>query len=240
MLLSTQLKALYMKPIYIMFQVGLPTDVINAACHGIAEMLTIANLSGKVKNFGVWRSSNWLTGNTLNAYESVDWYCSYALDENRNQLHCGKLMEALVAEPWQQNEPHLDIVILKDDLFDTGNNACNWCLGYGVRGYMAISSFNRIQNVSNNRRIQLECFKTIVMHEVGHMLGLVNENRTDIVDNLGWHCTNNKCIMRQGLRVYDWVQYTFERQQSSSPLCLHCQQDLRNYVSSQTIKAIPS
>lgn len=227
-----------MKPIYIMFQDGLSTDVTTIACQGIAEMLTLANVVGKVKvkNFGVWRSPNWRTGNTLNAYESVDWYCNNALDKSRNQLHCSKLAMSLITEPWQKLEPHYDVVILKDDLYDDDTS---FVFGYSWGG-QAVSSFCRFQKYVTDKRMQLEVFKTIVMHEVGHMLGLVNENRNDIVYSLGWHCTHGKCLMRQGLELNAWIQYTHDRLQSSSPLCSHCQEDLRNYVSWQSSKAAVS
>jgi predicted Zn-dependent protease len=226
-----------------MTEPGVPPSHSNAVLEGLAEILNLAHVGNdmQVKNFGVWRNHNWLSNNTLLDYQSVDWYIGYALDKSRNQLHCGKLMEALVTEPWQEAEPHLDVLVLKSDLYDTGKNAVSWCFGYGIEGYMAISSVNRFQKwLPNDLALQVECFKTIVMHEVGHMLGLPNSNRRDIEDNLGWHCINNNCIMRQGLNIQAWIRITEDRLRSDTPLCPHCQQDLRNYVASQNKKAVVS
>ena len=213
-----------------MFEEDVSSIQQNLVLQGVAEILNLAKVgnSVQVKNFGIWRNTNWLTGNILNAYQSVDWYCGYSRNKERNQLHCGKLYEAITTEPWQETQPHHDILILKSDLYD---NDVNWCFGYAVLGQMAVSSVYRFEKwLHNDYSMQRECFKTIIMHEVGHMLGLVNENRTDIEYNLGWHCTNNNCIMRQGLTINAWVQYTHERLNMGKSLCPHCQSDLRNHI----------
>jgi len=217
-----------MKPIYLMFEEGVSSSQHNKVLEGLTEILNMGNVSSNtdIQSFGVWRGNDWLSGNTLNEYQSVDWYCARALNQERNQLNVKQLIYDLVTEPWQKQQSHCDIVITQRDLYADG---CNFILGIGDNDNdFAISSAYRFKHLDEFTRN--ECLKTISMHEICHMLGVVNENRTNIEYNLGWHCLDSKCIMRQGVTVEAWVQYTRDRLNAESPLCSCCQNDLHTYV----------
>ncbi len=71
--------------------------------------------------------------------------------------------------------------------------------------------------------MEIECTKTVVMHEFGHVLGLLPENRTeDIVkEDTGTHCENS-CVMRGGFYgLGDWIEYTLNRM-LNGPYCSKC------------------
>lgn len=65
------------------------------------------------------------------------------------------------------------------------------------------------------------------MHEIGHVLGIPNENkRNNSIKSLGNHCPN-VCVMRQGLRVpEDWMKMTNDRIKGGKSLCNECINDL--------------
>lgn len=71
--------------------------------------------------------------------------------------------------------------------------------------------------------MRIECTKTVVMHELGHVLGLIPEKRTENIEeeSTGTHCTNS-CVMRGGVDgLGDWIEYTLNRYQSG-PYCSKC------------------
>lgn len=91
-----------------------------------------------------------------------------------------------------------------------------------------VVSTHRFRGLDDKTRY--ECVKTETMHELGHVFGLIPQDRAEDVDySLGKHCTN-VCTMRQGLRVpIDWIIYSGERVTSGRAFCNRCTQDLRNF-----------
>ena len=217
------------RPVYLMHEEGLEQDHLLAVLNAIQAVLRAAGVAANVEvhNFGVWRNSGWLEGNTLTNWNSVDWYLAHALDASRNdhQLHGGHLLKLLNNEPWQKAKPHYDIVVTHSDIYD---GDCNFCIGLAVHGLGTVISTNRFRS-GLDERSQYECIVTETMHEVGHVFGLVPGDRTDNVEmSLGLHCTN-KCIMRQGLKVpHDWVKITNDRL-AGHEFCSACQRDLRRF-----------
>jgi predicted Zn-dependent protease len=76
-----------------------------------------------------------------------------------------------------------------------------------------------------------ECAKTIVMHTLGHVFGLIPMTRfIAFEENFGRHCTNT-CIMRQGLIfLNNWVQFTRDRL-AGTAFCPECTRNLKEYFS---------
>lgn len=76
--------------------------------------------------------------------------------------------------------------------------------------------------------LRRECMKTEVMHEVGHVFGLVPDSRKEADERIGLHC-KDVCTMRQGITVpTDWIRNTGDRL-SHGPFCAHCTSDLREF-----------
>jgi predicted Zn-dependent protease len=71
--------------------------------------------------------------------------------------------------------------------------------------------------------MRIECTKTVVMHELGHVLGLIPDGRKENIQtgDTGTHCKNS-CVMRGGLDgLGDWIEYTLNRQ-LNDPYCSKC------------------
>lgn len=213
------------KPVYLMSESDLHPLVIKKGLEGINEVIAITKHPSllSLKNFGTWRNDGWKIGNSLTKYNSVDWYIAFAQDNSRkaNQISSTHLQYALHNEPWQKNEQHYDIVFLKADIGDNDPNL-NFMCGFAVPRHMAIASTARFTELALEE--QAECFKTLVIHEVGHMFGLPGDRRTShVTHSLGKHCTNRKCVMRQGLTVpHDWINLTNDRLSVNTPFCTEC------------------
>lgn len=219
----------YSKPMYVMFQDGIPEDQRNAVISGIGSVLRLGGASClvQVSNFGTWREQGFHSNGSLVPYLSVDWYVEAGRRESkrRGQSYAKAILNQLWNEPWQKNSPHYDVVVVKDDIYDDG---ANFIIGGAIKGFGTVISTHRFQSLERN--IRLACLETETIHEIGHVFGLVPEDRTVNVErSLGLHCTS-RCVMRQGLSVpSDWIRYTHDRIESGQLLCPQCIADLRNY-----------
>ena len=217
------------KPIYVMHEDGVTPDHVVAVSKGIAAVLDAAGMRQRIEvhHFGAWRHAQWRQGTTLRPHCSVEWY----LDEGRKhskkdgQLYEPAISNALYNDPWQESQPHYDLVILKSDLYAEG---CNFIIGAALKGKFCLVSVNRFLGLSAKE--QEECIATETIHELGHVFGLPHDDRNDgaIEESLGGHCTN-RCTMRQGLVVpRDWQYMTTHRLQHG-PFCPTCKQELRQF-----------
>jgi predicted Zn-dependent protease len=216
------------RPVFLMHEEGLPEDELSAVLKGISLVLNFAKVSEKIKieNLRVWRQPNWATGAILSAWNSVDWYLGQAkiASEREGQIHGGFLLNLLCQEPWQKTRPHYDIVVLHRDIY---SHDCNFAIGLAIQGVATVISTYRFRKL--DPRTKYECIVTETMHEVGHVFGLIPDDRAEKVEeSLGRHCTNT-CIMRQGLLVpQDWVKITQDRFAGHN-FCKICLRDLRKW-----------
>lgn len=83
-----------------------------------------------------------------------------------------------------------------------------------------------------------EYFKNIVMHELGHSFDATHENRDNVVENLGAHCTDADCLMYE----YAYTKNSFEKRQqigADNPFCDDCMDSMRDFMEN-TLKMINS
>lgn len=216
------------RPVSVMFDTDVEEWEVEAVFEGLLQVMITADTPShmNVHNLSVWRGRNWLDNDGyLTDWNSVDWYIAYIKQYSRqNQLHGGKLLQLLYSEPWQESEPHYDIVVTSKDLYD---DDCRFCIGLAVPGFGTVVSTNRFRTLP--MQVAYHCIVTETMHEVGHVFGLVPETRTIHVEqSLGLHCTN-RCVMRQGLEVpYDWQTITADRLKGHA-FCTECSRDLQCY-----------
>lgn len=216
-----------MKPVYIMHGAGVTDAEFESVRHGVAELLRIGNvLDTSVHSFGLWRNEKWLNGQTLQNWQSVDWYLAWARKKSSraDQLNADYLLTLLFNEPWQKSAPHSDVLAVAEDLYCENTN---FVIGAALPDVATVISVARFRSL--DVRLKHECIKTETMHEVGHVFGLVPTERTTAVEeSLGKHCTNI-CVMRQGLRVPDdWIRISRDRL-AHGALCELCRRDLRQY-----------
>lgn len=100
-------------------------------------------------------------------------------DSGRRQYDAGKILSNLMQRSWVHRQTHLNMVVMKDDLF-----APNLNFVFGYADYVNhISVFSLARLVSKNKKLTLRRVLKIARHEIAHMYGLV-------------HCTSPFCVMR--------------------------------------------
>ena len=73
---------------------------------------------------------------------------------------------------------------------------------------------------------RMMAIRMVVQHELGHVFGMAaDENRSNTEDNLGIHCTNPGCVMRQGLSVGEWLRHARESYGAGMIYCPQCLAD---------------
>ena len=216
------------RPFHVVFDEGIDPLERQAVQRAVTEILALAGVADlmHVSDFHVWRERGYDQGGVLQPYLSVDWYIRRGRESSGSpgQLNVETMMFELAGEPWRK-VPHYDLMVVSADLTAKG---MNFVIGYGNRGIGAIASVARIRHLEPGLRG--ECIKTEIMHELGHVFGLIPRERTVAVEaQLGRHCANI-CIMRQGVNVPDdWIRITLDRLDSGAPFCPLCLRDLRSY-----------
>jgi predicted Zn-dependent protease len=209
----------HFKPVNVVHQAGVSAELVQVVLEAIAELLALGNADLPVRNFGAWEQNG-------EQYGGVEWYLDTArrMGSRQNQIHAGKLLTLMWNEPYQVSEPHYDVFIVNEDLYDDG---CNYVIGCAIHNFGTVISVNRFLGLE--AKLRRECVRTEALHEIGHVFGLIPEARTANVEmSLGKHCTNT-CTMRQGLSVpRDWIQITKERLEHGT-FCPQCFNDLRSW-----------
>lgn len=217
------------RPVFVMCEEGVSSPQLGAVIKGIREVLEIGDIEREVevRSLGIWRDLGYHKETVLVAWKSVDWYVDdarRATPHQTGQINGDRFITLLLNEPWQELEPHYDVVVLRSDLWAEGTN---FVIGLAVKGYATVISVNRFQALPMKE--QLDCITTEAAHEVGHVFGLVSDERTENVEmSLGKHCTN-RCTMRQGLNVpTDWQAITRDRLRHGM-FCAQCEKDLKGF-----------
>ncbi|MEO5928175.1 MAG: hypothetical protein ABIO72_05630 [Patescibacteria group bacterium] len=202
---------------------------------GVKEVISIAGATPYVpiRSFRAWRMEGWRVSNALVPYRSIDWYVAQGRESayRTTQLDCEIMLHECIDEPWQNKEPHYDMMVVSPDLHprSAGENA-NFVLGMSIEGVGTVLSTYRFISTELNTRNATECFKTTVMHELGHVFGLVKGERAMEGHWLHrQHCPpTRRCIMRQGLSVKEWALHTRDRLEYG-PFCPDCVKDLQSF-----------
>ncbi len=210
--------------LFIMRTPDVPAGEYGAAVQAVRQMVALSNSSLKLTDWDVWRAPNYLQNGKLVPHQSAEWYVASGYNSVRRQFDTDIIMYHLLEDPYQKSLAHFDIIITSADLFSTTHRV-NFALGMAVPYRAALISTFRFKETG---QYKLECIAQETYHETGHVLGLPNAQRTDLVQSLGNHCPN-PCAMKQGLSVpLDWVAMVKERQKSKNILCPTCLNDLRS------------
>jgi predicted Zn-dependent protease len=217
------------RPLNVVFQEGVTASQENSILIALHQMMELANVERYmlVNNFGVWRQPGYRREDrTFRPYMSIDWYTQrgHELSTRPNQVNANQVIGLLNSEPWQEYQPHYDLMVICDDMYSEG---CNFVVGLAQPNLGTIISTHRFLGVGSG--LQERCLQTVVYHEVGHVFGLPDNRSRNITESLGRHCTN-ECVMRQGLRVpHDWITFTQDRLRSNQPYCAECLQGLNQW-----------
>ena len=193
------------------------------------------SLDHPIKDFGVWRGENWNKDGKLEPWMSADWYVeSCMLERDRGhgkQIDADRLIDLLSTEPWKRNF-HYDVFVVGNDMtskaWSTGSYL-NFVVGIACRYNGTVISVNRFRELSGSMKHGV--LQTEAYHEIGHLFGLPDdERRSDLVAELGGHCPERGCSMKQGMTVpHDWIENTIDRANRGQPYCEKCVADLKDY-----------
>ncbi|MGW8317088.1 MAG: archaemetzincin family Zn-dependent metalloprotease [Bacteroidales bacterium] len=127
-------------------------------------------------------------------------------DPMRRQYNGNKMMNEL--DFWSGSEHVKNIALFRIDLF---NPILTYIFGQAsLNGNIGVASLYRLRNEQYGMKkddvLLLERFKKVIIHELGHMFGLV-------------HCHIPPCVMRSSTYVEDIDQ-------KSQHLCTKCRQEL--------------
>lgn len=215
-----------LKPVYVMQQKGVTPDEKAAVMDCLNEILSEAGVDGviEVKDFGEWHQND-------SDYGSAEWYVQKGREmgrqtEDGEQLNASTMVSLCASEPWREKEDHYDLFVCSSDLWEGFSNN-NFVIGLALRNNATVLSVARFRHPELDARTRRECVKTEVMHELGHVFGLVT-GRGRIEMSLGTHCAD-RCTMRQGITVPDdWVPISQDRLRYGA-FCKTCREDLRGY-----------
>ncbi len=198
-------------PVKVTIEPGIELFQKSAALEGISEVLKIAGVLDRIK---------------INEANNIEPYLLKAKDGGRGeQLNADIIDKKLWDEiAYLSNKNfYYNVIILRSDMYSDGTR---FITGLGTT-YRAIISINRFQRL--NRQDQVDCIKTVSIHEFGHACGLIPSSRINMVEeSLGKHCIN-PCTMQQGLRVPDdWIKISNDRKDNGT-FCRLCENDLKQF-----------
>lgn len=215
-----------LKPIHVMCEKGVTDRQVAVVIRAIEIALKVANVSVPIRNLGRWQTPGFWQNGRLLPYRSAAWYLMVGrlASRDRREIEGSAVFDKLCCEPWQEQEPHYDVLLLKSNLY-AGNT--NFALGLSQPGLGSIISAYQIFN-SSWRLDPHDVLGTVALHEIGHVFGAPDENRRTRLDySLGPHCLN-RCVMRQRLVLDEWQELTrdcFGR----GIYCPECAYDIRSH-----------
>ncbi len=216
------------RPLRVMHQEGVTFFQLRPVLDGIDEVLKLAMAKDRIEIFQMenWRSINYKQGSTLVPWKSFDWYLeeAKAKKSKTGKINPRHLLDLNMEDVQSHSVRTYTVMVVLSDL--TVPNF-GFVVGGSMRCVGAVISLHRFLPLVTP--LDAECIKTLTMHEVGHMFGLLPDDRTlDVEMSLGKHCTKI-CTMRQGLNVpRDWRKMTQDRLHYG-PYCQICQNDLVKY-----------
>lgn len=127
-------------------------------------------------------------------------------DPMRRQYNGNQMMKEL--ETWSPSEHVKNMALFRVDLF---NPILTYIFGQAsLNGNIGVASLYRLRNeqygMKKDDALLLERFKKVIIHELGHMFGLI-------------HCHVPPCVMRSSTYVEDIDQKDLH-------LCSSCRQEL--------------
>jgi hypothetical protein len=169
---------------------------------------------------GEWR---WIGSAPNDPFKSSNW----CIERNRHAPSGCMLGRGIIDtfndRRWRFNINEYVFVVLKSPLMYTDQGPrINGVAGPPFAGVVSFADF---MGTASRNRARYSVIETVVYHEFGHILGLMDDSMTRNVepDFAGMnHCTADSCSMRQGYRLRDWVAYTQQRADKPSPYCYRC------------------
>ncbi|MBM3188454.1 MAG: hypothetical protein FJZ90_07005 [Chloroflexi bacterium] len=168
-------------------------------------------------------------------YWGAQWYIEASYDQEINRVIAPTFLELVRHEPWQRQNPHLDLALLEQDLTDFPAPLARlrpdrYSLGTSFPGSMAVMSVHRIRRLAEDHVRRLAMAR-LVRHNLGHILSVPQFTRRRQIKRLGLesHCTNT-CVMRHAATVEDLARLAAEESEMGWSFCPQCTQDLHSVI----------
>lgn len=168
-------------------------------------------------------------------YWGTQWYIDSSYDAQLDRVIAPTFLELLRHEPWQRQDPHLDLALLDHDLTDFPAPLARlrpdrYSLGTSFPGAMAVMSCYRVRRLADEQTRELAMAR-LVRHNLGHVLGVPQFTRRQHVQRLGLesHCTR-RCVMRHAATVKELARLALEEGEMGWPFCEQCTQDLHSVI----------
>ena len=242
--------------ICVIHQRSIEPSVVEYVKEAVTEVFVLAQngLEPEINILGQWDSDDWSESISIPVL-----YRNHELPSvsEKSQLDAEAIMGLINYEFIQKRKYKYALYIVSEDMYSGKEENCflvgasNFLRPAIVSTYRfsqdviqmnldEMSSDKKLQRFVSNtgstgtkvaELVRIECIKTVAMHELGHVFGLVPETQTeDVEDIYGYHC-KKKCVMRQGLSVpSDWIGHTLDRIESAvfCPRCLGLLKDFLN------------
>ncbi|MBC7254528.1 MAG: hypothetical protein H5T66_00260 [Chloroflexi bacterium] len=168
-------------------------------------------------------------------YGGIKWYVEASYDQGLQRVIAPVYLELVRREPWQRMDPHLDLVLLGEDLTEfpaplARLYAGHYALGASFPGTAAVMSLWRLRQIADEELRRLALAR-LVRHHLGHVLAIPPFERREEVARRGleMHCTR-RCVMRHAETVEHLMALTLEEAEMGWPFCALCTQGLHSAI----------
>ena len=192
-------KGILRKKLYLTHTTGVENHEAGVIFSGIAKLVEEIRSGVQLINYGN-RHENTADGK----FENPDWYQNQAMT-NRNmgfgqQVDGSALLTLLSQEPWQQYEPHMDVMVCDRDMTGFDAQSGRYAnFAYGITRYPNfVTSVMRFRHRIKDPDLSQAALAISAAHELAHNFNLVNRN-FNWINELGIHCNGESgpCLMEQ-------------------------------------------
>lgn len=128
-------------------------------------------------------------------YENADWYFNSSFEPRRKQVNARSVLDKCAVEPWQKQNPHIEIIGTSHDLW-SGDSDNNFVYGMTRPGFGTLTSYNRmVKWYGPNAPL---VYLILALHEDAHLVRAPDATRRRYLDyTLGAHCKLTDCTLGQ-------------------------------------------
>jgi len=168
-------------------------------------------------------------------YWGTQWYIDASYDGETGRIVGPSFLELLRNEPWQKASPHLDMILVDEDLTDMPAPLARrqphyYSLGTSYPERAAVISVHRLRSLESNA-LKEAALRRLVRHHLGHLLGVPPFGDTQHIQRRGLetHCTH-LCVMRHAETLDQLLTLVEEEASSPWPFCPRCTSALHSTV----------
>jgi hypothetical protein len=166
------------------------------------------------------------------AYCSMEWFLSHSLDESGERVSAARYLENVRLEPWQANNPHLDLCMTEQAVVDdrVPADSAVEVIGFSQRALVSLISLHPLKNITDT-----DLRKLAIRHLVAHYFGLLFDvpyvtRKEWIVEQGGDRFCAGECAMRYTESPSMALAYAQQQAASNQIFCEVCQRDLLSQV----------